>query len=397
MAIRITTILSLVISICFACKQIDKKKTQVIREFPNKMTLTAPVVTQFELDSVTAPYIGCMQYIFDTSFSGSNMLAFLNEETGSIYLNDMKSKKIIKRIEPDVPLKQLKKSIQGFYYLNKDSIFLFEFRPNILLINDLGKVQKIFKIQMPKGDRHQQLACRGVTVETKNPAYVSNGKLYFSSMVVGKLSENEKRSTQLVLDLKTNNVSVGAPVFPENYSNNYGGLHYFIFSSAINELTNRIVYSFPASDSIAVNSLSNQDIKKCYAGSKHVGEIPEFKESDFADAPSGAEGEYFMRTPSYGPVLFDRYRNLYYRLAFLPVEVKNALYEEKNAPTKTISVIMMDSAFRYLGEQVLEKNKFWPNSAFVSKEGLNIQNKTSYDSTLDFSLFIPTNISSNSK
>ncbi|MDB5143082.1 MAG: hypothetical protein JWQ66_1795 [Mucilaginibacter sp.] len=94
-----------------------------------------------------------------------------------------------------------------------------------------------------------------------------------------------------------------------------------------------------------------------------------------------------MTTPTFGPIYYDKFKNVYYRLASLPVEEINANYEEKNPPLKRISLEIFDKDFQYLGEKILKKNKYWADNAFVSSEGLNLQNRTGSDSTLDFTTF----------
>src|SRR5215217_4131895 len=74
----------------------------------------------FELDSMTSPKMPGVQ-LFD---NGSEYyLSYLNEETGRLYFNDMKTEKIVKSTLIQGPNKEVRKKIQGFYVHNLDSIF----------------------------------------------------------------------------------------------------------------------------------------------------------------------------------------------------------------------------------------------------------------------------------
>jgi hypothetical protein len=219
------------------------------------------------------------------------------------------------------------------------------------------------------------------------PGYF-NRKMYLNAVILGNLRAGEQRKVQVIIDVASKKVSLGTQYYPGEYYKNYGGIDYYIYSTAFNPVTNEIVYSYPAMDSVLVLSLAQNKTRKVYAGSKYVHEIPEYDASDYKDAPSGIEGEYFMQNPSFGSILYDEYRKVYYRLAFLPVDEKNAIYEAKNSPTKQVSIVVYDEQFNYLGESLLEKNKFWPNNVFVSKAGIHIQNKTETDSTFDFTTFL---------
>jgi hypothetical protein len=369
-----------------ACKSSarDTRKINKDYAFVQKVTIKKMDSLKLELDSVTSNYIPCLQYRDDKN---AEQLIYLNEETGRIYINDITTRKITKCITPKLPEEKLKKKFQGFYYHNKDSIFIFAFAPKVLLINDSGTIKNTYEISSLQAGQEDRIFYQAAYVTTRNRPVFYNQQLLINAIMLGNLRPNEQRKTQIWIDLASKKTSLGTQYFPDAYYKNFGGMDYYIYATTYNPVTNEMIYSYPALDSVIIYSLSKNKATRVYFGSQYINEIPQFNADDYKQAPSGIEGEYFMQNPSFGPILFDPYRNIYYRLAFLKVDEKNAVYETKNAPTKQVSLVVYDNNFNFLGESILEKNKFWPNSVFVSKQGLHIQNKTETDETLDFTTF----------
>ena len=79
----------------------------------------------------------------------------------------------------------------------------------------------------------------------------------------------------------------------------------------------------------------------------------------------------FVKQDMYGAIIYDRFRNVYYRIIrkAIPNAPMDTSWKEKE-----IAVILMDEEFNYLGETELgpEKQWHWQNS-FVTEEGLNIE------------------------
>jgi hypothetical protein len=377
----------LMASVFYACHNTSKQPSALVgnKHILQKINIVPLDTPKFELDSLTSPVVYSMQEYVE---GDKRYLAYLNEETGTIYLNDFQTKRIVKRIEIHTDHKErLKKAFQGMLYHNKDSIFLFSYRPKVTLINDRGEVLKIFSIPKERSEANK-LFYRGFYVSTSVPAYLYKTKLVINSVVVGDLKSNEKRNVQIILDLKTGEDTIGKVAFPPSYQGkNYGGLHYDIYYVSYNPKRNYSIYSFPANKNVLINNLLTGRTVSKPAESQFIYGFLTFQKDDYKEAVSEPVGEYYMTTPTYGSVLYDKYKNVYYRFALLPVQQRNVNYEQKNPPTKTISIAVFDDSFHYLGERQLDKNKYWSSNAFISKEGVNIQNKSHNDSTLNLTTF----------
>lgn len=63
--------------------------------FDNKIAGVHTEVIKMELDSLTTPKLAAIQHYNDGK---QEYLVYLNEETGTLYINDLKTKKIVRRI-----------------------------------------------------------------------------------------------------------------------------------------------------------------------------------------------------------------------------------------------------------------------------------------------------------
>lgn len=369
----------------YSCNRNEPQKISteqnVVMKTPLQLVQTDQMI--FELDSVTAPRIPVIQFVDSNE---GKFLVYMNDDTGDLYENDIVSRKIIKKISVKDGMESHNKVFQGFYYHNKDSIFLISFKANVTLINDRGDVLRKFPINdKTSTDRMVNLPFNGLWSSTTTPGFLDNNILYMNSVVVASVM---KRPLQILLNLSDGISKLDGKVVPPVYQDhNFGQNNFDIYSSTVNTRNNTFVYSFPGSDRLVEYNLSSKKHSLHLANSKYVHDLTEFDKSYFKNGLTDPTLEYFMTVPSYGGIYYDKYRNLYYRLVLLPVEKRGLNYDVKDAPLKQISVIVLDSAFNYLGEKRLERNKYEMFSAFVSKKGLNLQLKPVSDEFLNFQTF----------
>ena len=94
---------------------------------------------------------------------------------------------------------------------------------------------------------------------------------------------------------------------------------------------------------------------------------------------------WYMTNPSYQNIIYDKYKNQYYRIARLP---KQDFTLSERGNMKPIIIIILDSNFKYIGEVELDMNiRYSLNNCFATKEGLNIQVHTNDDDKLTFYVY----------
>lgn len=363
---------------------------------PNKITLRTQqppkdaikfVQSSLELplDSITGPRLQCLQYYADKTDS---LLIYLNEETGVIYSNDIKSRKIIKRIELMDGKSDHRKHFQGFYYHNPDSIFLFYFGPAVALMNSQGKLIRNYKLNSSgtRSDQKQNLAYKGFYSTTSNQGFLHGDTLFLNSIVLGG-NKIPRKDIQILLNVHDGSSRLREMEFPSQYrKNKFGGGDFDIYSMSFNPLAKRIIYSFPADENLISRDLHSESSKRFFANGSLADHINEYDKKTFDNGITDPQIEHYMTSPSFGQVLFDRYKNVYYRILLLPVAKHDANYGEKNAPLKQIVVMVFDRTFKMLGECKLPADKYMMSSSFVSSNGLNIQHKPLTDEKLVFTV-----------
>lgn len=381
------SLLVMIIASAFtSCNSANNKiEIQTKQAFNDSISVIKSGIARFELDSITSPLIQALQ---SYNSGDDSFLIYLNEEIGALYINDIITKRVVKSIKVRDGAEHHNKTYQGFYYHNKDSIFMYSFKPKVTLINEMGEVKQEYILTSNSSDKNERQSYLGIWSSTTAPSsHLYNDTLYINSVIVGGNRANRK--VQILLNVKTGQTRLSNTLFPEQYGKyNFGDINYDIYSNCVNSSKNILVYSFPGYEKVIINQLNGNKVYEKSAQSKYISYFTEYNKSDYSDAISSPTLEYFMTSPLYGGVYYDKFRDLYYRLALLPIEQRNLNYEEKDSPLKQISVIVFDKDFNYLGEQKLEPNKYLMFSAFVSKDGFNIQNRNNSDETFDFTTFI---------
>jgi hypothetical protein len=137
----------------------------------------------------------------------------------------------------------------------------------------------------------------------------------------------------------------------------------------------RFVYSFYLEEAITVASPDHLDVQKIPAKSKYIKRInPREKRPDGMFAGAKRECE----VPYYGNLIYDPYRNVYYRVVYPETEME----EEAEGKTyidifttgrKRFSIIILDKDFNIIGETLFPDYTYCSVSMFVEKEGLYIR------------------------
>ena len=151
--------------------------------------------------------------------------------------------------------------------------------------------------------------------------------------------------------------------------------------TAYNSGDSLVVVGFPADNNIHVLNLNTRQVRIYYAGSKYWddGIKPLTRGLIGSMTVSNArEIEYFREITSYGNILYDQWKNVYYRIVEKSTPMPGVNLSNK---AKKLAVIIMDENFRIIGESDLEDEIYsvFRYSVFVSQAGLNIQLLTQED------------------
>lgn len=326
------------------------------------------------LDSLTPYYTDCIQYYeTPTSNDSTNFLITFNKPRSTIDFYSYR--KELAEFSFRINLKDTSipnpNNIDGFSYINGDSIVVVSSSTNkFFLISDRGVVLNEFQI------RSNVLSnfFSNPIISTNNPVYKLKNRIYISGFLGQKIDIMKK------LNPKVDNLNIQVSletgtILPQlSYSDAYLDKRWspnmLYFYRCYNEDTKNFVYSFPADHNLMVTNLEG-DPTYFLAGSKYFKDIYTLKKSEVS---SSTDREiYYYKTPSYGPVIYDKFQKVYYRVALQRISEEDLNSKDAIKSTiKQVSIIILDEKFKKIGETVLPRFSYTETMFFVNERGLHL-------------------------
>ncbi|MBQ8601473.1 MAG: DUF4221 family protein [Bacteroides sp.] len=377
----ISILISLISLISASCNNKEFKETP-----PINISEVEDLV--FPLDDST---VANMEYIQYFQRNDSNIFAFTNQYDNSILFYDYDSRKYLKRISFDKEGKNGIGNVFSFYYAGKDSIFHYHYNfRTAILTNEKGEVlDKDYIIVNPNPSPDSLFLAPTLFPRTNSPLKLLNGNLLIPGFLMAEAEgENDtNRPVMTYFDYKTKEIRHSV-CYPQMYhKKNWGGdftwrTPYYTLSSK-----NELVFSFSADHNIRVHSLFDDKYNEFYAGVGGDYEIEPFEETvvNFKPIDSEKLKRHYIENLSYGPIHWDKYRDVYYRIAMMPDSDINI---NKRPIRKPIEIIVLDKNFNIIGKSPLKRDKYLINQCFVGLEGFHIQVQTENDDELRFKTFI---------
>lgn len=182
----------------------------------------------------------------------------------------------------------------------------------------------------------------------------------------------ERKSDVLI---KVNSDCIISCKFISNFPSEYKKKMYddFYPSRCFNK-ENQIVYSFAYSDSIYLYN-SKGLLNTFPAKSKYVDKFTEFDLSKSMDAN-------YVRTkafenPKYSDIVYDTYRNCYYRVVKHSTTMQMNEWELKKKNDSNWSILVIDSTFKVVSEVLIPRSKYEMGCLLPTEAGLLIYNNNS--------------------
>lgn len=156
------------------------------------------------------------------------------------------------------------------------------------------------------------------------------------------------------------------------------------------------VYPIPSDSCLVIVFVENQDFyigeskydrmivtsdhvtsKSYLAKSKHTDKV--HSEGFRSDISIPELSKLSDEQPVYGNILYDKYRNVSYRFAYLASEVNKNVPFELLFSKKRFSIIILDSDFQKIGETVFPQNTYALALFFLNKDGLHLSENNIYN------------------
>lgn len=364
-----------------------EKNTEQIPEI--EMIEKAEVV--FPLDDYTTENMEYSQYF---QRNDSNIFAFTNRYDNSIVFYDYDTREYIDRICYHKEGGDGVGSLFAFDYVNEDSIYLYHFNYRTLYrTNRNARVLEKHRMNVYPNPSPDSLFLAPILFpRTLSPLNLVDNEMLIAGFLMAEVEgeNDENRPVMTYYDLKTGSIR-HSDSYPAVYHRGYWGGD-FVWRNPYYTLSpdKKIVLSFSADHHVRVHDFAKTEYKEYYAGN---GSVFEFEPIDVripTDTRFAEEqcNRHYVENLNYGPILYDKYRNVYYRIAHLPnynVDIS------KRPIRKPIEIIVLDENFEIIGKCKVPKADYWINQCFVGKEGLHIQIQSDDENELKFKTFLINN------
>ena len=323
----------------------------------------------FELDEHTKSSSHAL-FIYKDKAQNREYLTFLNPNfiANEILFYDFETRKLVSKIKPELDGNNGVGTVLGYLILNNDSIFLTSRELTEIALIDTSCILKEKLVFDTTKDKIPLRASYSTSFNYQ-PIYKIGNKLYATSRCNRKEKVNPVSFT---IDLDTKEV--------EHLPLEYPKLQTRINPAKIASVENKysrifdgtqFVYSFSYEEDIYIASIDHKTITRKPVKSKYIDKmipLDDFGNVTFKDLCDHAE---------YGNLLYDPYRNVYYRIAFPQTDVPNNLKDRDymdllDYGKKSFSVIILDKDFHIIGETLFPDCTYNPKMAFVREDGLYI-------------------------
>ena len=311
--------------------------------------------------------------IFQFEENGREYLHFQNTEKRQyeIIIYDVAEEKISKR----VPLyKQGPNAIPALFgskYLkdSKNIIFFQNSASRITISDDSGRVVRKYDIYTPD----KKFMAFYIASYFFTPSFIKDSIVYFSSdnVKINMRKEDWKTTSMFSsLDLRDGTIKLESVYYPSVFHQDVkdlsgGGIAY---SYDYNYGQNRLVCSFTEYDSLMISD----DLKniKWFDGKSRY--LKSLKPIIGKSSEGIAEITKRKERAKYSHIMYDKYRDVYYRFAEHACELGfgEAFMDEPKA--REFSVIIFDRDLNIIGETKFPGNKYFFKMSFVGRDGLYI-------------------------
>ncbi len=259
------------------------------------------------------------------------------------------------------------------YYDSKTFLVSQHNRGMTSIINSEGNIIRKYNIRQSKDGNKLWADSRFGSSFFRTPSFTKDSIVYFCNGYFRRkrLNREDWKTIPMFNSLNLKNGHVGT--LPINYPDIFeddvkvpaGGGYDFTYD--YNYKQERLVCSLTGYDSIMVTD----DLKQVrwYNGkSRHLNRMrPKVYEADGLSWLRDA-----IESPAYHNIMYDKYRDVYYRIAEFPYEFKKDESPFDTPTGREFSVIIFDKDLNIIGETKFPGSKYFYKLSFVGRDGLYI-------------------------
>lgn len=371
------TLLILTLVGFLGCKSDQKRnENSEYGKLKNTIEMTFSNSKSFALDSSTAVSDDAIVHSYD--LKGKLYVTLFNPQTGNIYFYDDKDQSYQFKIPvlKEIHIKNRALKMKDYLVKSMDSIFIFNYDgPMVYLVNEKGKLIDQFQIghELGQGKHGYELSSPFANPSVTSPMVITaTNELLMTGWLAGE-AKQDTAFNRLILNsynLKAHQVKYEVDYTKDYGSANWGGTLFRMPYSTYNPNSGEFVISLPAKHQVIIRR-PDRSVTEKMASSNVVNEISSMSDigKKYVKYDSNA---HFSTTPSYWAVIYDSYKNVYYRVVQLPDESQEL--DRYGWKSKKNIIMVFDQKFNYIGESIVPENLSF-ETFFVSPEGLCLLDK----------------------
>lgn len=324
-----------------------------------------------------------MLFVETLEDSGKAYLSFKNEVEPEILFYEMSSGNLVKRVVYGVEGDNaITGGFMGYRAIDFDHIYIPSMYVTTIFITDTTGTIKD-KINFSQTDTNQPLIpfIPGLygTIE------IIDGQFYILQTVNPMLREKalEDSPVSVVIDTMQHVVRALPMKFPQlitykdfGTSAGNGEDYYRCFTG------DNFVYSFYYSELMYKADIRHQNVTSCPVKSRYIDKVEILRNSS---NNQNAILKDRAEQANYGSVLYDKYRKVYYRVAYpaSTIEESDNYLKIIRSGKKNFSIMILDKDLNVIGETLFPDYTFNPHLWFVREEGLYISTNNEMNPNYD--------------
>jgi hypothetical protein len=354
----------MVVSLLCACNSSDKKAVYSCRLVETEKRLT------FELDRETT-YNFYYAWVF-TEKDGHEYFSFLNYYSNQILFYDFNTQKFLFKTELPREGPNGVFPIMGYYVHGFDQMYIaaLSFEGLIQIDTAARIVKKLPYGETPDGYPVNNSFWPSSSKPYKPPVFIGN-KLYITQKPHDSRTAAIERPIAAVLDTAMHIVEK----FPFTFQKMLTEKHFQKEAGGKLDFSRefdgkRFIYSFYGNEDIFVASIDHQSVERRIVKSQYIDKI--VFETILSDPHAGTRQE--LEIAKYGDLLYDPYRDVYYRFAYPKTELdpNKSYFKKALFGRKKFSVIILDNDLNIIGETLFPEGIYNSHVYFVHRDGLYI-------------------------
>jgi hypothetical protein len=326
-------------------------------------------------DLADATYLSSV-YIY-TDDNGKEYLTFQNIGEPEIYIYGVNDGELYRKYTFEPEGNNGVGSLGGYLMKSPNEIYMMSTSLREIIQTDGNKITKRMRyIDMPRLHDDMPLPTMGYAwTFVQEEMFFIGDSLYIAQSLNHEYDNPAMQSpVKIIIDTAKREIQP----FNFTYSIDISAADYFArnsngFSFNLSHFFDgkNILLSFADREEIYVTDVSGTLIRTVPAKSRYINNVKTFRPSkDFASMPEFLK--YECEHPFYGSIIYDKYREVYYRIAYPPTEMENDVnyLDAWRFGRKEFSVIIMDKEFNIIGETVFKDYSYSSRMLLVTKEGL---------------------------